>query len=285
MRPSAGFYHFQQQQAMDYKFGLPQGRQGSSTPKLLASSCSWSTGNQQTVTESGYPQPQYGNPTPMNNYAGYSNTDYQQFPQNQMPQACFPQEQIRYPPRPTIPLDRFGNYRAACQSENFCPAESYQRYTDVGHVGNFNMLFQNQQKSAFQLPCKEFREQPPYQPEIKGYPESLGELPKEYLTTLMGEKTYSVDPKESQKALEILRKPVERDIVEQQAKTSQQKPAPKYNTEPVTEEPKPEVKEEVVVKTEKIERSTPCASSTSTEETQGEGDFRFFSYHSTLAEF
>lgn len=208
MTPSAGSYHFQHQQMMDCKFGTPQGRVDSGTPKLLAVSCSWSATNTSSSSATYTNTEQYNNSN--TEYYGYNNQPnsqpYPQYPQNHAAPACFPQEEVRCLPRPTIPLDRFAQYREACQSNTFSAAHTYQRYTDVSQPGP---AFQKQ-KGGFNLP-KQTRD-----PNLlKGFPDILNEVPKECLDSLLGEKTYTVDPKESLKALAILSMPAESNIKEE----------------------------------------------------------------------
>lgn len=245
MTPSAGSYHFQHQQMMDCKFGTPQSRVDSGTPKLLAASCSWSATNTSAssatyTTTTG----QYNNSN--TDYYGYNNQPYPQYPQNPpTAPACFPQEEVRCLPRPTIPLDRFAQYREACQSNSFSAAHTYQRYTNVSQPGP---AFQKQ-KGGFNLP-KETRD-----PNLlKGFPDILNEVPKECLDSLLGEKTYTVDPKESLKALAILSMPADTSIKEE-ASTPPSAPEPAPVNRPVVAEtvtaPKLEIKQE------KIDEPTP----------------------------
>lgn len=256
MAPSAGFYHFQQQQAMDFKFGAPP-QPDRSTPKLLTASCSWSTTNHTSAPPATCSSNQFSSASTgssVSDFQNFNSSGYQYPPSSAAP-ACFAGEEVRYPPRPTIPLERFGSYRAACQSETFSPAQCYQRYTGFSQPNISSMMFQMHQKSAFQIPNKEGRDVP-FMPNGKCFEESLREVPKEYLDSLVGHKTYTLDPKESLKALAILSKPPE---VETQA-------SERKVTQEVSDKCLPEPKaEKVVVKSEAVER-TPSAAGENTGE-------------------
>lgn len=107
------------------------------------------------------------------------------------------------------------------------------------------MMFQMHQKSAFQIPSKEGKDVP-FMPNGKCFEESLREVPKEYLDSLVGHKTYTLDPKESLKALAILSKPADGE-----AQTPERKIIPE-----VSKDKKFEPKlENVSVKNEAVERA------------------------------
>lgn len=152
MTPSAGSYHFQQQQAMDHKLG----RQGSNTPKLLDASCGWPTMPQQFS-----PAPEVNIPASNSYVSGASastltNTGTANFPlhrntnlpmysqHNSLPYPAEPMGLVRSTPRPTIPLDRFRSVREACQDSGFLTWEKYQEFTNMTPSrSSQNLMFSN----------------------------------------------------------------------------------------------------------------------------------------------
>lgn len=149
MTPSAGSYHFQQQQAMNQKLGtVMTGRTGSNTPKLLDTAFWDPPTPQQFPTNTNSLASQFENGSNVMNLSRSnvtelrSNNSYQPFSSlNQ--QLPFRQDlpQGRSTPRPTIPLDRFRSVRESYQDNGYISAEKYQEFTTMVPSRSMQAMF------------------------------------------------------------------------------------------------------------------------------------------------
>lgn len=186
MTPSAGSYHFQQQQqqqAMNEKLGITSlSSLASNTPKLLDAGCSWTSAGQQfSLSGMLSNTDQYTNNSAVDNtpiatlqgsFQDMANPQFQGFSTQTLDLPSFMNEQPgqsasripltrflndppqgRNTPRPTIPLDRFRSVRESCQDNGFLTWEKYQEFTSVTPNRNLqNPVFGNSSKGTMHNP-------------------------------------------------------------------------------------------------------------------------------------